>query len=55
MNEIQMESANDERDKALTKHLLLPDESSSAGNELYLIEMLAKGAPLNPQTTKATV
>lgn len=55
MKESQMESANDERDKAPTRHLLLPDESSSAGNELYLTEMLTKGAPLNPQTTKATV
>lgn len=43
----------DIRDKAPTRQLLPPNETTSAGNGFHLIELLAKVAYGNPRTTQA--
>ena len=40
-------------DRAPGGYLLSPHEAFSTGNGLYFIELLAKGVPCQPQTTKA--
>lgn len=48
-----MKSLNNGQDTAPTAHLFSPIETSSAGNELYIIELLAKGIRGNPYMTQA--
>lgn len=48
MKEIKMESPNNKRDKAPTRHLPSPNETSSARNGLNLLELLAKRASWKP-------
>ena len=48
-----MESPNNRGDRAPTRHLLPPNETFRAWNELHLIELLAKGTHGNLQITQA--
>ena len=43
-----MKSSNNGGDSTLTGHFLSPNEASSTGNELHLIELLVKGVPWEP-------
>ena len=47
-----MKTTNYGRDGAPAGHLLSPNEASSPGVGLYLIEILAKGVHENSQTTQ---
>lgn len=46
---MSMESSNNKGDKALTKQLLLPNETSRAGNVRDLAKFLVTGAPENSE------
>lgn len=43
---------NGGRGRGLAEYLLSPNKPSGTGNELHLIELLAIGAPWEPQTTR---
>ena len=53
MKAISMESPNNERDRILPGHLLLPNETSSTRIGLCLIELMAKRTSGESQTSWA--
>lgn len=48
IKELYMESSTNRGDKVPPRHLLLPNKTCRAWNELHLMKFLVKGVPIKP-------